>query len=118
MGLGKTLQTIVYILSVIKEGNGSKFLIVCPSSLIYNWQDELETFAPEIKSVVITGNPKERQDLIEGDFAEVLITSYPLIRRDISFYQKHFFHTVFIDEAQYIKNADSLNALCFNGYTY
>lgn len=110
MGLGKTLQTIVYISSILKEGKDNKFLIVCPSSLIYNWQDELETFAPDISSVVITGNPKERQDLIEGDEAEVLITSYPLIRRDIAFYQKILFHTVFIDEAQYIKNADSLNA--------
>ncbi|MDF2802682.1 MAG: Non-specific serine/threonine protein kinase, partial [Anaerocolumna sp.] len=110
MGLGKTLQTIVYISSTLKVDKDNKFLIVCPSSLIYNWQDELETFAPGISSVVITGNPKERQDLIEGDFAEVLITSYPLIRRDIAFYQKILFHTVFIDEAQYIKNADSLNA--------
>lgn len=110
MGLGKTLQTIVYISSVLKLSKEHKFLIVCPSSLIYNWQDELETFASDVTSVVITGNPKERQDLIEGDTAFVYITSYPLIRRDIAVYQKKVFHTVFIDEAQYIKNADSLNA--------
>lgn len=110
MGLGKTLQTIVYIASVLEEHQGEKFLVVCPSSLVYNWQDELETFAPHVRSVVITGTPKERQDLIESDTADVLITSYPLIRRDISFYQKRIFHTVFIDEAQYIKNADSQNA--------
>jgi SNF2 family DNA or RNA helicase len=111
MGLGKTLQTIVYITSIKEVIENAKFLIVCPSSLIYNWQDEIENFAPMLTSVVVTGNPKERQDFIEDiEKTDILITSYPLIRRDINFYQKRCFHTVFIDEAQYIKNADSLNA--------
>lgn len=111
MGLGKTLQTIVYIAAIKEKKPEMKFLIVCPSSLTYNWQDEIENFAPMLHTAVVTGNPKERQELIENtDEVDVLITSYPLIRRDISFYQKHCFHTVFIDEAQYIKNADSLNA--------
>lgn len=111
MGLGKTLQTIVYIASVKENDQSAKFLIVCPSSLIFNWQDELENFAPHLTSFVVTGNPKERQEMIDGyEKVDILITSYPLIRRDISLYQKLKFHTVFIDEAQYIKNADSLNA--------
>ncbi len=111
MGLGKTLQTIVYIASIKEKLKSSRFLIVCPSSLIYNWQDELENFAPILTSSVVTGNPKDRQELIEAESkTDILITSYPLIRRDITLYQKLCFHTVFIDEAQYIKNADSLNA--------
>lgn len=111
MGLGKTLQTIVYMAAIKQETKTERFLIVCPSSLIYNWQDELENFAPSLSSEVVTGAPKERQDIIEReDYPDVLITSYPLIRRDIAFYEKIKFHTVFIDEAQYIKNADSLNA--------
>jgi len=111
MGLGKTLQTIVYIASIKEMFESCRFLIVCPSSLIYNWQDELENFAPHLSSSVVTGNPKERQELIEADIkTDILITSYPLMRRDINLYQKFRFHTVFIDEAQYIKNADSLNA--------
>lgn len=111
MGLGKTLQTIVYIAAIKEMLAAARFLIVCPSSLIYNWQDELENFAPFLTSSVVTGNPKERQELIEADNqVDILITSYPLMRRDINLYQKLQFHTVFIDEAQYIKNADSLNA--------
>ncbi len=111
MGLGKTLQSIVYIASNRMEEKKAHTLIVCPTSLIYNWQDEIENFAPFLKAVVITGTPPERQEIIENykEF-DVLITSYPLIRRDITFYEKIDFHTVFIDEAQYIKNDSSLNA--------
>ncbi len=111
MGLGKTLQSIVYITSSIHEDSKSHHLIVCPTSLIYNWQDEIENFSPGLKALVVSGNPAERQEAIEkyNDY-HVLITSYPLIRRDIALYEKLEFHTVFIDEAQYIKNDSSLNA--------
>ncbi len=111
MGLGKTLQSIVYIASCMGEEVKAHHLIVCPTSLIYNWQDEIENFAPFLKALVITGNPSERQESIEsyGEY-DVLITSYPLIRRDVTMYEKLDFHTVFIDEAQYIKNDSSLNA--------
>lgn len=111
MGLGKTLQSIVYIVSNINESKKSHTLIVCPTSLIYNWQDEIENFAPHLKALVISGNPAERQESI-GRYKDydVLITSYPLIRRDITLYEKIDFHTVFIDEAQFIKNDSSLNA--------
>jgi hypothetical protein len=111
MGLGKTLQSIVYMASNINKEEPVHNLIVCPTSLIYNWQDEIENFAPYLKTIVITGAPSERQDNISNfkDY-DVLITSYPLIRRDITFYEKIEFHTVFIDEAQFIKNDSSLNA--------
>ncbi|HHU73457.1 MAG TPA: DEAD/DEAH box helicase [Clostridiales bacterium] len=110
MGLGKTLQSIVYIASEKEKGDGH-FLIVCPTSLIYNWQDEIENFAPFLKTEVITGNPTERLEKIENySNYDVLITSYPLIRRDITIYEQIKFHTVFIDEAQYIKNDASQNA--------
>jgi len=111
MGLGKTLQAIVYMASIKEISDKKQFLIVCPSSLIYNWQDELDNFAPNLTSEVITGTPKERQELIESEKApDIFITSYPLMRRDVGIYEKTIFHTVFIDEAQFIKNADSLNA--------
>ncbi len=116
MGLGKTLQSIVYMASILleeKEKNNPAphFLIVCPTSLTYNWLDELENFAPFITASVISGTPQERQEAIEKyqDY-DVLITSYPLIRRDISTYENINFHTVFIDEAQFIKNNSSLNS--------
>ncbi len=111
MGLGKTLQSIVYITSTVDREKGAHTLIVCPTSLIYNWQDEIENFAPHLRALVITGNPTDRQEMIERykDF-DVLITSYPLIRRDITSYEAINFHTVFIDEAQFIKNDSSQNA--------
>ncbi len=111
MGLGKTLQSIVYIASCISENKGAHILIVCPTSLIYNWQDEIENFAPHMKALVVTGSPPERQEAIANyKNYDILITSYPLIRRDVVFYEKIDFHTVFIDEAQFIKNDSSLNA--------
>jgi len=112
MGIGKTLQAIVYIASHLKDiEQRASFLIVCPTSLIYNWQDEIENFAPFIKSDVVSGSPSERQLTIEAyQNVDVLITSYPLIRRDITSYEKIDFHTVFIDEAQFIKNDTSLSS--------
>lgn len=105
MGLGKTLQAITLMASALDK---SPYLIVCPSSLIYNWQDEIENFTPFIKSVVVNGNPTEREEILQKymDY-NVLITSYPLMRRDIKIYQEIVFDTVFVDEAQYIKNDSS-----------
>lgn len=110
MGLGKTLQAISYITSELRE-KGGKFLIVCPTSLVYNWLDEFENFSSKVRAVVCSGPPAERQAIIEASGSvDVIITSYPLIRRDVVHYMNIQFHTVFIDEAQFIKNAASLNA--------
>ncbi|MBE1554691.1 SNF2 family DNA or RNA helicase [Filibacter limicola] len=107
MGLGKTLQSIAFILSVLPEIREKKrqVLIVCPSSLTYNWLSEFQKFSPEINAVVMDGPKKERtkqQNDIEGK--DVLITSYPLIRRDIQWFEKQDFLTIFFDEAQAFKN--------------
>ena len=113
MGLGKTLQAIVYMTALLQETStkDAKFLIVCPTSLVYNWLDEIETFTPNRKACVITGTPQERKEQIASiEEYEIAITSYPLIRRDIKEYQSVHFHTVFLDEAQFIKNASSVNA--------
>lgn len=110
MGLGKTLQAISYITSQLREAGG-KFLVVCPSSLVYNWQDEFEKFSGKVRVALCTGTPPERQAIVEGsDGWDVIVTSYPLIRRDIAYYQDICFDTVFIDEAQFIKNSTSINA--------
>ncbi|OMP67994.1 DEAD/DEAH box helicase [Domibacillus epiphyticus] len=107
MGLGKTLQSITFILSELPAIHQKNLpvLIVCPSSLTYNWLGEITKFAPEVKAVVIDGNKTERfntqKDLTGVD---VVITSYPLLIRDIGWYEKQSFHTVFFDEAQAFKN--------------
>ena len=107
MGLGKTLQAIVYICS----NPGDKSLVVCPTSLAYNWQDEFEKFAPHIKTCIVSGSPEERRAALDGaGEADVLITTYPLIRKDIEWYREFEFHHFFIDEAQFIKNPGSLSA--------
>ncbi|WP_122992573.1 DEAD/DEAH box helicase [Clostridium amazonitimonense] len=112
MGLGKTFQAISYIASEKEEGNLNKpALIVCPTSLVYNWLNEFEKFAPHINVLVISGSKNERlcqrEEILNHD---VIITSYPLIRRDIDEYKDIAFSICILDEAQQIKNPSSLNA--------
>ncbi|WP_410055873.1 SNF2 helicase associated domain-containing protein [Saccharococcus sp. Marseille-Q5394] len=107
MGLGKTLQSIAFILSMLPDIREKKrqVLIVCPSSLTYNWLSEFRKFAPEINAIVIDGSRKERAERqSDVEDKDVLITSYPLIRRDIQWYEKQDFLTIFFDEAQAFKN--------------
>ncbi len=107
MGLGKTIQSISYIVSELEEIRTLKLpvLIVCPSSLTYNWQSEFMKFAPEIQAVILDGNQSERRKKQKGlKDVDVIITSYPLLRSDIKWYEQQKFHTVFYDEAQAFKN--------------
>ena len=109
MGLGKTLQSITYLLSERESKNWENpALIVAPASLIYNWHREFEMFAPTLKTQVLAGDPKERQQMLEeakNNGIDVLITSYPLLRRDLAYYRQHTFHAVIFDEAQTLKNS-------------
>lgn len=107
MGLGKTLQSIAFILSELLDIRAKKcpVLIVTPASLVYNWQNEMKKFAPEVRSVVVDGTETERRRLVkEGSRMDVVITSYPLLRRDIELYRMTPFHTLILDEAQVFKN--------------
>ncbi|MEH7010824.1 SNF2 helicase associated domain-containing protein [Neobacillus niacini] len=107
MGLGKTLQSITYILSELPfiRKNKLPILIVCPASLTYNWLSEIKKFAPGMQAVIIDGSKSERtaqqKQTVDKD---VVITSYPLLRKDIEWYEKQAYHTVFFDEAQAFKN--------------
>lgn len=107
MGLGKTLQSITFLLSELKEIRNNKHpaLIVCPSSLTYNWLNEMKKFAPELRVIIMDGTKSERVKK-QGDSSEwdVMITSYPILRVDIKWYEEQHFHTVFFDEAQAFKN--------------
>ncbi len=108
MGLGKTIQAISFILSNLP----AKTLIVAPTSLIYNWSSEIEKFAPTIKYAIINGSKDERINILGNiENYDVLITTYNLIKRDIEEYEKIQFDYCFIDEAQYIKNCSSQNAV-------
>ncbi|SES62810.1 Superfamily II DNA or RNA helicase, SNF2 family [Oceanobacillus limi] len=107
MGLGKTIQSITFILSelpVIRE-HKQPALIVCPSSVTYNWQSEIMKFAPDIQAIIIDGTKSERLKLQQNnEDIDVIITSYPLLRSDLRWYEKQDFHVVFFDEAQMFKN--------------
>lgn len=106
MGLGKTLQTIAYILSEKQEGQRKQlFLVVAPASLIYNWKNEFDKFAPTLDVTVVAGTPAERDALLQQSAgSDVWITSYPLLRQDIEQYRAHEFDALILDEAQAIKN--------------
>ncbi|HHX49888.1 MAG TPA: DEAD/DEAH box helicase [Clostridia bacterium] len=112
MGLGKTLQAIAFLLS---ERNHRQVpdLVVAPTSLLYNWEAEVKKFAPSLKCLVVAGTKSERRGLLEKHpRVDLLITSYPLLRRDIEEYSRLRFGYCILDEAQNIKNPASLNARC------
>ncbi|MBO4280499.1 MAG: DEAD/DEAH box helicase [Lachnospiraceae bacterium] len=108
MGLGKTLQSVMYLASLPED---SLSIVICPSSLMFNWKDEIENFAPGLPCTVVCGIPEERGNLVNHAKRGILITSYPLLRRDMSLYRNIKFAAVIIDEAQNIKNSTSLNAM-------
>lgn len=110
MGLGKTLQVITLLLSVLQEpGYNQKentSFIVCPASLVYNWESEFHKFAPDIRVKVIVGTAAQRQKQLKSlKQTDVVITSYDLLKRDLEWYSDKPFLYMIIDEAQYIKNA-------------
>lgn len=112
MGLGKTLQTISFMLSEKTRGREKRqFLVICPSSLVLNWQEEINRFAPGLKSLCLNGTVAERRAMFEtiGDY-DVIITSYSTVLRDIAKYEKLEFYAQFLDEAQFIKNHSTQSA--------
>lgn len=109
MGLGKTLQILAFLLSEKEQGKVGdelRTLIVAPASLVYNWKKEVERFTPQLSVCVMAGTAHERKELIKNQTsnADVWITSYDLLKRDIELYQDIVFANEIIDEAQYIKN--------------
>lgn len=110
MGLGKSLQLITLLLARRLEARATgPSLIVCPASLVYNWAQEFEKFAPALSVAVVAGSTDERMWLRGGN-NDVLITSYDLLRRDVEAYAGMRFWLVALDEAQYIKNHGTLAA--------
>jgi superfamily II DNA or RNA helicase len=103
MGLGKTLQTISVLTHQLHEKPTQRHLIVCPSSLIYNWSQELQKFSPHIKVLIFHGGNRSLQDAATGDF-QVIITSYGTVRQDIEEMCTISFGTIVLDESHNIKN--------------
>lgn len=104
MGLGKTLQTIAFLSSVVTAD--SKILILAPSSLIYNWKEEFEKFAPQMKVEVIYGLKASRDEIIASN-PQVAITSYASFRQDVEQYEENQYQYLILDEAQVMKNSQT-----------
>lgn len=111
MGLGKTVQTAVAIDLLLTSKKIEKILIVCPKSLTNNWKEELDRWAPNVTSIIVSGSAEDRR---YGYMLPVntWITSYEQISRDISSTDNPLkFDLVILDEAQRIKNIDSKLAM-------
>ena len=113
MGLGKTVQMLSVIVDYAKNKDRKPSLVVSPSSLTLNWQNEVKKFTNKLKTIVIRGTLQERKCLIENikDY-DLVITSYDLLKRDIDIYKEkdYRFKYVIADEAQYLKNSNTKNA--------
>lgn len=111
MGLGKTLQAITAISQYKKTEPDAVSIVVCPTSLIYNWYEEFGKFNPKLKVLPIEGTPPQRKKLIDTISGyDVVVTSYSLLQKDIEHYKKTTFGYAILDEAQHIKNRGTRNA--------
>ena len=113
MGLGKTLQTICFITDRLAQSQGTKALIICPSSLIYNWQQEIEKFAPHLSTYVHHGTARNVERLNDKTL-HVAITSYGTLRSDIEQMAKMIFEVAVVDESHNIKNPLAKNTYAVN----
>ena len=107
MGLGKTLQVIALIEDIHSD---LPSVVVAPSSLIYNWKDEVEKFSKTLNCKCVLGNQENRKKIL-SEHADLYITSYDYMRRDVDLYENKEFEYIILDEAQYIKNQKTQNAI-------
>ncbi|MFL9812267.1 DEAD/DEAH box helicase [Stutzerimonas sp. VN223-3] len=107
MGLGKTLQTLAHLLTEKQAGRLDRpSLVVMPTSLIPNWQDEAARFTPDLRLLTLHGTARHKHFDALGDY-DVLLTTYALLPRDIEPLSEQPLHVLILDEAQNIKNASS-----------
>jgi hypothetical protein len=111
MGLGKTLQALTLIHA--QRVTGQPSLVLCPKTLLFNWEQEANKFFPDLKTLVIEGAPEQRKSLIKHvKKYDLVVTSYPTVKKDFELYQKSriVFHYCLLDEAQSVKNHRTQNA--------
>ncbi len=109
MGLGKTLQALTYLHYYKEQAGKLKALVVCPTTLIYNWENEINKFTPVLSKIIHHG-PIRSQQLPFYEEAEIVITTYGTLRSDIKFMSAIPFDFVILDESQAIKNPTSKTA--------
>ena len=108
MGLGKTVQVLAMLAGEVRDATGPS-LIVAPTSLMFNWQREAERFVPDLRVVLYCG---ARRSCMTGGFedADIILTTYAILRRDIAILKEQRFNYIILDESQVIKNARSITA--------
>ena len=113
MGLGKTLQVIAAILKFKQEGHlkKNKVLVIVPTTLLTNWQKEIEKFAPTLRAAIYHGAGRK----LETKGFDLLITTYGMIRTDLAKFKAQDWHAIVIDEAQNIKNSSTIQTKAIKG---
>lgn len=125
MGLGKTIQALAFMYHIKKEQGHLRTLVVCPTTLMFNWQNEIKKFTPELSHYVHHGGAREKESLTNTNY-DVIITTYGTLRSDIKQFIEIPFDYVVLDESQAIKNPSSKvtkaacllkakNRLCLSG---
>jgi superfamily II DNA or RNA helicase len=104
MGLGKTIQALAHI-ACEREAKrvNHPYLVVCPTSVLPNWLSEIKKFVPDFKALGLSGSERA-EDFDKIEATDIVVTSYPLVSRDIDVLKEHHWQAVILDEAQYIKN--------------
>lgn len=106
MGLGKTVQTLAFLQKQKEKYDGATTLLVLPTSLVYNWQEEAKKFAPNLTVMLYTGTGRlKRPELFNT--VDLVITTYGIVRLDVEILEKFFFNYIILDESQNIKNPNA-----------
>jgi superfamily II DNA or RNA helicase len=109
MGLGKTVQTLAHLAAECAKKPGKPSLVIAPTSVVPNWAEEAAKFTPHLKILTLQG--KDRAENFDGiSQADIVLTSYPLITRDLETFESQDWHAIVLDEAQYIKNPKAITA--------
>jgi SNF2 family DNA or RNA helicase len=106
MGLGKTIQTLTFLLEYFKQNGSLNALVVCPTTLLYNWENEIKKFTPELTYFIHHSNSRTNKRDVLAQY-NVVITTYGTLRSDIEMLAKDSFDYVILDESQAIKNPTS-----------
>jgi SNF2 family DNA or RNA helicase len=110
MGLGKTVQALAWLQHLREEKGAAPSLVICPASVVFNWGREAAQFAPEQKVLLLTAGEHRHTLRQEIPGHDLVVTNYALLRRDLSALQKFAFRAIILDEAQNIKNPESMVA--------
>ncbi|MDE7468930.1 MAG: DEAD/DEAH box helicase, partial [Desulfovibrionaceae bacterium] len=114
MGLGKTVQTLAFIQHEIEQGDTRPNLIVVPTSVLYNWEREAEKFLPNTRRLVIYGIGRDELFSRIGE-SQIVFTTYVLLRRDLDILKEFDFNVMVLDEAQHIKNPNTITTRAVRG---